>query len=91
MQVQRERSLRASPAAPQPLIIMITLDSCTELFLRLDSHNTIFGCAKRTSLLACFLPKIKDSRVLTVIRARAVRRQLRERAAVPLQARGWVG
>ena len=50
MQVQRERSLRASPAAPQPLIIMITLDSCTELFLRLDSHNTIFGCAKRTKL-----------------------------------------
>ena len=53
---------KQEPRVRPSLVCLLRLIPGTEAFLGLGFHNFRVICAKRTHILACFSPKIKDSR-----------------------------
>ena len=61
------------------LLSFVRLIASTAVVLWSGYRNVRVLYAKRTRLLVCLSPEIKDSRVLSVIGARAVRKHVRQR------------
>ena len=62
------------PCEPPGLVCGLRLIPSTGVYLGLYLHDFRALYATRTNNLACFWPKIQDSRLLTRIRARAARK-----------------
>ena len=64
-----QRAYRALPPCSLALLLRLILSTGTMVGIQFYSVRILY--VKRTRFLACFSPKIKNSRVFTVIRAGA--------------------